>query len=292
MQFGKTLLLFLIGLSLSDPLLADDPLNAMPSAAEPVAKKLEKLTPEQRQAIALPKDPKQVVLSLSNEHDPAKKAEPWLTVTANGQLDGHVPMPGVTQRRQEQLTSEELQWLLHLAVNECQGLQRDTAAIEKDFLAKPSRFAEGLPKNQLRYRMQLQAAAHEFLIPEAALTLRPTRSKMKLDAFASLQTYAKFLVSRAYLGTAEERVALLKDLNAQLQQEQPRLHPLVVPPPFELEQLAIAFATDKNPLLATFIQEVPLGDKKYQKITATILKANKNEKPQITIVSLAFSKMR
>lgn len=292
MQFGKTLLLMMVGLSWSARLLADDPLGAMPSTAEPLTKKLEKLTPEERQAIELPNDPKQIVLSLSNDDSPDKKAEPWLTISANGHLDGHMPMPGVTQRRQEQLSSEELRWLLHLAVNKCQGFQRDTEAIQKDFLVKPSMFAEGLPKNQLRFRLHLQAAAHEFLIPEAALIVRPTRTRMKLGAFASLQTYAKFLVARAYLGTNEERVVILKYLNAQLQQEQQKLHPLLVPPPFELEHLGSAFSTDKHPLLATFVQEVPLGDMKYQRITATIIKANKDEKPQITIVSRALSKQR
>jgi hypothetical protein len=292
MQSGKTLLLFLVCLSSSTLLLADDPLNAMPSAAEPLAKKLEKLTPEQRQAISLPNDPKQIVLSFALETETNKKPEPWLTVTAAGFMDSHVPMPGVTQRRQEQLANEELRWLLHLAVNECQGFQRDTKTLRDDFSAKPSSFATGLPDNRLNYTLHLQGKAHEFSLPEAALVVRPVRTRMKLGAFASLQKFAMFLVSRAYLGTAEERVVLLNDLNVQLQQEQQKLHPLVVPPPFELEHLGNALSTDKTPLLATFVQEVPLGDKKYQKITATIVKANKDEKPQITIVSMPISKLR
>jgi hypothetical protein len=290
MQHG--LFLVLLILKLSSSLQADDPLNALPTESEPLPKKLEKLTKEQQQAIALPKQPKQIVLSLALVAENAEKTEPWLTVTADGLIDCIVPMPMVTKRRQDQLAQEELQWLLHLAVNECRGFERDTETLQKDFAAKPSMFADGLPKNRLVYRLHLQAAAHEFALPEAALVVRPTRSRMQLGAFASLQTYAKFLVSRAYLGTTEEQTSILLAVNEQLQREQQQLHPLVVPPPFAIEHLTSAFGTDQNPLLASFQQEVPLGDKKYQRITATIIKSGKDEKPQIMIRSMALTKSR
>jgi hypothetical protein len=124
------------------------------------------------------------------------------------------------------------------------------------------------------------------LIPERALILRPLRARLKLNAFASLNKYANFLVARAHLGAPDEREKLLAALNSKLEADHPG------DPAFRMEHLGAAIRTDDMDLSAVFQQVIELGDNQYKQLTGTILRKEPGSEPTISIIPLEYQKDR
>ena len=240
---GKILALTVLGVLSSAicpdaALPADDPWNAFPTADMSADERVKGLTAAQLQAIRIPENGADLVLSFSTIRptDGQQKSAPedglWLRVFANGQIDCRSLISLPTDRRSDTLTKPELAWLLHLAVNECQITKRSTKEIEDDFQRTVTKLpVTGEPPSHFRYYVKLPSGTDDLSIPEKALVVRPVRASMQLGAFASLNKYATWLVSRAYLGNPKERQSMLEQLNARLKKE----HPAV--PPFRIEHL-------------------------------------------------------
>ena len=107
---------------------------------------------------------------------------------------------------------------------------------------------------------------------------------MKLSAFASLHKYANYLVSRAYLGTPDERESLLAQLNEKLKAEYPDV------PQFRMEHLGGAVEVQGFDLFAIFQQEIELGENKYRRVTGLIQRKEGASEPAFSINTMEYSK--
>lgn len=273
---------------------ADDPLIAFPTAERPAEQRVQELTENEREAIRLPADPDQVVFTLTENHFDGAEAEgadvkPWIRVFADGRTDcGHL-LPFVTERREDRLTSAELSWLLHLAVNECRMLSRTTQEVAEEYERwtgpSPSEARKLLDaRRPFQYYVNLPAGENEIAVPQFVLVGRPLRARMKFDAFASLHKYVNFLTSRAFLGTDAEREAILAALNAKLAVE------AAESPPFLIEHLISASSvTTPQPgfkqthVGAAFQQEISLGDNRFRRVLGTVHVEEAGDAPTINI---------
>jgi len=275
---------------------ADDPLNAFPTAEKPVDQRVSELTPAELQAIRVPAKDDQLVFSIAmvpfpadqkdDEQNDAAKTGPWLRVFANGRLDGGSHQQPSDQRRADTLTKAELTWLLHLAVNECQILTRSTNDIWDPPQKQPPNVLKGRPQRIYQYHLNLNSGKNDLLIPEMALVMRPTRNRLKLDAFASLNKYANYLVARAWLGDPTERQTLLDQLNEKLKADHPDL------PPFAIEHLGAAVPLQNMDLSAVFQQEIVLGENQFKRVAGHILRKEKGAVPIFMIHTMDDSKDR
>jgi|APCry1669189070_1035195.scaffolds.fasta_scaffold05100_2 hypothetical protein len=273
--------------------LADDPLKAMPTAEDSTEAKVKRLTEAELQTIVLPEQGDQVVLSIAyhppatQQNESAEQPELWLRVYADGRIDCPGPMQANTQRCTDDLTSNELLWLLHLTVNECQGLVRSTDDIQADYEVNGQPKSAGdSPYGSYHYHVFLTGKANDFAIPVNALITRPLRARMKLNAFASLHTYANYLTARATLGKPPERTAILQALNEQLKLEHPEA------PPFLMEHLVGSTSIGKLEVPAMFTQVVDLGGNKFREWSGQIIRREPDAEPTFSIRTKEFSKYR
>jgi hypothetical protein len=270
---------------------ADDPLKAFPTAENSAADRVKRLNASELRAIKLPGDKNQLVFSMtvsppSEGPQDAAAAEPWLRVFADGRIDcsSH---DLATERRDDKLTKDELLWLLHLAVNECQLLTRSTKDIETAYKKEnPDPPPKDQPQRNEQYHVNLPSGTNDLILPEWALILRPLRGQMKLGAFSSLHTYARHLAARPFLGTSKERQELLDQLNARLKAEKPDL------PPFRMEHLGSALQMKGFDLVAGFEQEIELEPNKFKRVMGTVMRKQKGMPPEFLIRTMDFSKYR
>lgn len=266
----------------------DDPLGAMPTATESVGVKVSRLTVAQRNAIKLPKDHTQLVLSIAATDAKDEEPHPWFKAYADGKIECAQMFVKSEELAKDKLTQDELLWLLHLAVNECRALERTTADLQASYDAnssQPSKFGSP-PSVAFHYHLKLDGKGSDFTLPSHALILRPLRSKMALGEFASWHRYTSYLVSRAFFGDATERVVLLTELNKKLAIDQPS------GPPFQIVHLTAATRNEKFDLLASFEQEIALGNAKYRKLMGTVTRSKTESKPTFSINTMEFSKFR
>lgn len=277
----------------ANQLLADDPINAMPTPEESIKVKVAKLTAAEREAIELPDDTNQVVfqLTLKRDADQADVAspEPWLRVYADGRIDATTTnlIPKNPHQRSDRLTEDELVWLLHLIINRCEALERSTADILEAYAKirdQPADDAED--RRSFHYHVHLADQMNTFAIPERVLITRPVRARMKLAIFASLHRYVSYLVAKAFLGEPAEREEIVRQLNKKLKKDHPNI------PLFGMEHIAGAIRTDALSLSAVFMQEIELGDNRYQRVIAQISRKEDEDDLNIVIRIMDFSKYR
>lgn len=283
-------------LTLASPIAAinaDDPLKAFPTAENPAEERVKRLTEGELKALEIPDDADTVVFSIATgpasagESPLTVEAEPWLRVFADGKIDcGNVlPLPG--KRRSDMLTTPELTWLLHLAVNECVILDRTTSRIDAAYQQRGAkRVANSEPQNYYLYRVRLSSKSNDLMIPERALVVRPLRARLKLVAFASLNKYANYLVSRAHFGPPDERQSLLEHLNEELGAEYPDV------PQFRMEHLGAAVNIQGFDLSAVFRQEIDLGDNRFKRVMGMVQRKEKGSEPTFSINAMEYEKYR
>ena len=254
---------------------ADDPLNAFPTSADSTDDRVKRLTDAEREAIRTPEQGEKPVFivarGLLNEGrlDATAEAEPWLRVFPDGNIDCQALMIANAERCKDKLTKSELDWLMHLAVNECGILKRSTNDVEADFRVhgQKSAWVKGLGHGEyFRYDLAATSGENDLQVREAAIMVRPVRARMKLNAFASLHKYVYFLVSRAYLGDLADRNTLLDELNAALKIKEPNV------PAFRMDHLAGASTTDNVELFANFQQELALEEAKLKRVTGIVVR--------------------
>ena len=287
-------------LVLSPPggLFGDDPLNALPTQELPVQQRVRQLSEAERHKVALPEDRGRRVLCISTDQpSPAPaglSAKPLLRVFADGRIEAQIDLNRNPQLCEDQLTEDELTWLLHLAVNQCDLLNRTPDSVET-VLAEFEQDSAGVVNdpqvrealsNRYRYEVDLPAGQSNLFIPERALVVRPLRSRLDLAAFASLHSYVKFLAARACLGHESERQAILAQINARLRVEHPGL------PDFGIEHLDSAGTLEAGVHTAAFQQEIALGDNRYRRVLGVYIRRGMDAKAEITIVSNEFQKYR
>jgi len=271
---------------------ADDPLDAFPTAENTAEDRVKKLSEVELQAITLPADGNQIVLSITylpladSQQPDALPTEPLLRVFADGRIDCGSLLLAHKERAKDSLSKSELQWLLHLATNECQILTRSTKAISDNYKSRRRRPADpGEPAREIRYHLALLSGKNELVIPEMALVLRPLRAEMKLPAFASFHHYANFLVARAFMGTEKERETILKAVNEKMKSTHDTL------PPFRIDHLGAALRGLPNvELSVVFQQEIPLGRAKYKRVTATFIQRDQGAEPEIKLNVLEYTR--
>jgi hypothetical protein len=268
----------------------------LPPEQENLAEKVRALSKSELEAIRLPENRSELVLSIAAIADAkageaaAPKTEPWLRVFADGRIDCANPEIASDKRHEDTLTQDELVWLLHLAVNECQILRRSTQGIADDIAKSGDR---GPPKEEpnvnYEYHVKLPSGENDLSIPSRVLILRPLRGQLKLHNFGRLQPYAHWLAYRANLGKPKDRQQLLNQLNGTMLAEHPDL------PLFRMEHLSGA-ASVKTKLgdssSAVFVQELPVGNNKYKKVTGMILTPPQGDKPLFKVSTMEFSKYR
>lgn len=286
---------------------ADDPLQAFPTEELPAEVRVQQLTEAQRNRLKLPENGDQVVFSIStvrpapaNTMPPAnavKPAEvqneptPWLRVFADGRIEARSETNPDAAYCQDTLAKAELAWLLHLAVGECEILERTSpeidaaiAALKKQSPDNARRNPAGAPAgNHYRYDVDVPAGRNQLSIPEAALVTRPVRKRLQLDPFASLNRYARFLAARTCLGNDEKRRAILNEVNVALLLKDAGM------PLFKPEHIGASGVHAGGIFVAIFEQEIELGENRHRKATAIYTRRDPAANPAIQINVLDFA---
>ena len=285
-----------------EPLCGDDPLDAFPTADNSAADRVARLNASELAKIDLPADPKKVVFSFNmiqlGENGERIDSPPLLRVRADGAFDcanyveRRINAGSPEIRRSGRLTKAELQWLLHMAVNECDMLSKTTDGIELEIqenrpLAAKSRVKPLAAVSNHRavyvYEVANHAASNQVEIPEKAMVLRSLRRKSGLNPVASLTHYAIFLTMRATLGDEKQRDELLLGLNNKLRVLLPHAAP------FRIEHLRSAAAIAGSDVLkelnlsATFEQEIRAEGNSLKRIMGRIQRREENDEPEFVV---------
>lgn len=196
---------------------ADDLLSALPTTTDSLQAKLGRLTRKQNENLKVPVSKNQVVLGISvreagSQGSDAKPVS-LFTAIADGRIVARNYAPLSAEPKDGRVSEEELRWLIHLAVNECEAMSRSTDEMRRNYEAIP-KLAQ--PTAWFRFDVAIEGKQNSFEIPYEALTVRPIRNHLELDPFASLLAYTGFLTSRAYLGNSESQQLVLQRVNETL----------------------------------------------------------------------------
>lgn len=215
------------------------------------------LSVEQLKSVELPDEPEAIVLAI---YRPASRLvspdqhKPQLTAFANGRVvcSGNVSMNA--KPVEGMITQEELTWLLHLAVNECGILSKDS----KDYEKTKNHTGNGFYK----YELAVKPGSNKLTLPQDTLVVRSLRRKLGLDKFKDLSTYVMKLSNQVHIGSDSDAAKILRAINSKLADEHPDL------PPFRPHHLTLADHGEDSQIICTFNRVIDLGDKQFEDITA------------------------
>ncbi|MBL9164579.1 MAG: hypothetical protein JNL18_17760 [Planctomycetaceae bacterium] len=294
---------FLAAIQAADSIYADDSVGASPTTDNSAVECVKQLSREELSKIELPTDAEKTVFSFNfvarGGNDQRSDALPLLRVRADGEFECgnraeryiNVGTPEI--RRSGVLSKDELQWLLHLAINDCKMLLNTTASIEHEIemnskpTTKTSDVGQSAAESRLHdvyvFEVANRVASNKVEIPEKALISRSLRRKAKLDSVARLTTYANFLTMRAVLGDEKQVTALLSGLNDKLRVDFPDC------PPFRIDHLRSAASIagsdvlKKLSLSATFEQEFSADGGGQKRIIGQVQQHQEKDLPQFVV---------
>jgi len=249
-------------------------LQAMKSAdletPESVADWVKTLDAEQLKRIELPTDLEAKVFVMYQRlffEAQADEQLPWLTIYADGRIVCRSRASATADPVEARLGKSELTWLMHLTVNECKLLERNTA----DYVRKKRRTGKGF----FKYQLAVKSGSNELQLSQDTLVVKSLRRKLGLESFKVLHTYVNGLANRAHLGDKAEVEKVLKAINDELQKKHPEM------PYFHLHHLVLADRSDDSRFVCSLKRKIDLGDRQYEEVTATYVLEDK--KPKITI---------
>lgn len=209
------------------------------------------------QKIELSKDPDAKVFVMHHAMSvggQSNEQEPWITVFADGKIVCRSRMSQAAKPVESKLNADERNWLLHLAVNECRLLERNSG----DYKVKNRRLGKG----SFRYLVTVKSGSNQLELPQAALVVKSLRRKLDLDGFKELHGYVGTIANRVHLGDEEETKKILKAVNKELEAKHPEL------PSFQLHHLSMADCGDGIRFVCTFNRKIDLGDRQVEEVTA------------------------
>jgi ankyrin repeat protein len=240
------------------------------------AERVRRLTEEQLAALRLPEDHKAKVFVLRHSASRFTDQEPppSLVVYADGKIECRTLFTPFGDPQTRRLSEAKLTWLLHLAVNECGLLNKESSGFDD--------INTGPHNGYFDYAVNLASGENEFRLPEKALVLKVLRAQRGLYSFKELHAYINELTNRTQLGE-QAAPEVLKEVNDELRAKDPLL------PPFTIEHLQIA-QRDSEKLICGFEREIDLGDNRYEQVHASYL-AKKEEAPKIVIGQHIFHRL-
>ena len=197
----------------------------------------------------------------------SKEQEPWVTVFANGRIVCRSRMSQASKPVESKLDADELKWLLHLAVNECRLLERNS----EDYEVKKSRLGKG----SFRYSVTVNSGKNQLELPQAALVVKSMRRKLDLDSFKKLHDYVGKIANRIHLGDEDEAKKILETVNRELEAKHSEL------PKFRLHHLSMADRGDGSRFVCSFNRVIDLGDRQFEEVTAYYVL--EDEQPQVRL---------
>jgi len=204
----------------------------------------------------------------------SKRQQPWVTVFADKRLVCRSISSPTAKPVKTSISQAELTWLLHLAVNECEILEKRTSSY--------GRKKQHSRKGVYKYQLSVKSGSNQLQLPKEALIVKSLSRKLKLDNFKVLHTFVMSLANRAHLGDQTQSTKILDIINAELQKKHPDL------PLFQLHHLAYADRADHSKFICSFKRKIDLGEKRFEEVFAVYVVDE--HKPRVRINVRKYSK--
>lgn len=252
--------------------LHENPAPEQKSASELLAM----VTESQRERLILPEDPDRVVLSIEQFGRPtpgADAAKPWLIAYADGRVEVRGSVLGDAPAVAGRIERDELLVLLHLAVNECGLLEKQT----KDYAEHASPRRGGF-----RFTVATAAGSNELELPFKTLVVKRLRADLGLFPFKPFTTRAREVANRVVLETEGPSEAVLRAVHDELRRQHPEI------PPFRLNDVTSASKTADGRLVVSLVREFDYGNDQYERVSCHYSRGA--DEPKIRVNRLRFSR--
>ena len=243
-------------------------------SVKPPSELVKSISDLQRERISLSSDVESPVFTMSLPTATPRK-EPWMSVYANGRLICHGRLSPAASPVEAKISPDELKWLLHLAVNECKLLERESQSYPA-----PKR---NIGKGAFNYMINVKSGSNDLQLPMDYLIVKTRRRDSGLDNFKLLNMFATGIVNQAIFTDFEGSAEILQKINDDLNKNYPGR------PPFQLQHLALADRFDSSTFVCSFEHEIFLGDHRFEKLTGVF--TAKGDETKVQVNALEYSKL-
>lgn len=175
----------------------------------------------------------------------AKKPEPWFRLEADGRLTLRNRQRPAAPEVVTTLDRDEVIWLMHLAINECGVMEKDSADYRKH--------QDPQYDSVFRYRVESGERDVDLELPSRTLVRKSLRHRLGLFPFKALNAYLDALGNQAYIEADDPGGTVLAAINAEAKKQDATL------PPFRPFHLSLAARTDRGHLMVTYTQDIDVG---------------------------------